>query len=44
MFKFKNVFPPNDKAKPPPVLAWISYAYVSALDFALDSTCLCLGV
>ena len=35
-FKFKNVFPSNDKAEPPPILAWNSYAYVFALDFASD--------
>ena len=28
LFKFKNVFPPNDKADPPPMLAWNSYSYV----------------
>ena len=33
-FKFKNVFPPNDKDETPPMLAWNSYAYVSASDFA----------
>ena len=42
LFKFKNVFPPNDKAEPRPMLTWNSY--VSALYFASDSTCLCLGV
>ena len=30
LFKFKNVFPPNDKAEPLPMLAWNSYAYVFA--------------
>ena len=44
LVKFKKKFPPNDKAKPPPMLSWNSYAYVSALYFASDSTCLCLGV
>ena len=44
LFKFKNLFPPNDKTEPPPMLSWNSYAYVSALYFASDSTCLCLGV
>ena len=36
LFKLKNVFPPNDKAKPPPMLAWNSYAYVSASYFTSD--------
>ena len=44
LVKFKKKFPPNDKAEPPPMLSWNSYAYVSALYFASDSTCLCLGV
>ena len=44
LLKFKNVFPPNDKAEPRPMFAWNSYAYVSASDFASDSTYLCLGV
>ena len=44
LFKFKNVFPPNDKAEPRPMLAWNSYAYVFASYFASDSTCLFLGV
>ena len=30
-------------AEPPPMVAWNSYAYVSASDFASDSTCICLG-
>ena len=44
LFKFKILFPPNDKAEPPPMLAWNYYDYVSASYFTLDSTCLCLGV
>ena len=28
VFKFKNLFPPNDKAEPPPMLSWNYYAYV----------------
>ena len=44
MFKLKNVFPPNDKADPLAMLAWNYYGYVSASDFASDSSCLCLGV
>ena len=31
LFKFKNVFPPNDKAEPLPMLAWNSYAYMCLL-------------
>ena len=42
VFKFKNLFPPNDKAEPPPMLSWNSYAYVSTLYFTSDSTFLCL--
>ena len=44
LVKFKKKFPPNDKDEPPPMLSWNSYSYVSALYFASNSTCLCLGV
>ena len=44
LVKFKKKIPPNDKAEPPPMLSWNSYAYVSALYFTSYSTCLCLGV
>ena len=44
LVKFKKKFPPNDKAEPQPMLSLNSYAYVPALYFASDSTCLCLGV
>ena len=44
LVKFKKKFPPNDKAKPPPMLACNSYGYVSYSKFASDSTCIFLGV
>ena len=44
LVKFKKKFPPNDKAEPAPMISWNSYAYVSTLYFASDSSCLCLGV